>query len=238
MVSDVAVSYGTESFRSYQFGRETRINPLTTQSISLFLEHGFTDSISLVVTAPYLWIDSLNRGWQDGTLHLKQLQRTWTTPAGPIHLLSAFGGSFPLSSYPTGTDTPIGIRNVAFQGRVVGQFQHRQGWFVHLQTGLDVLLLEPAILAVPVLVRGGYGHRRFFLESWVEVYSSFSSGSDTRIAEGSGSDWLRIGGTLYVPLRAGLGLTAGFAGILDGRNIGLSRRWHAGIVQRIHWLGG
>ncbi|MCB9293513.1 MAG: hypothetical protein H6559_10370 [Lewinellaceae bacterium] len=49
---------------------------------------------------------------------------------------------------------------------------------------------------------------------------------------GSGSQWLRIGGTLYVPVIVSIGLVFGGARILSGRNIGLSTRWNAGVVYR------
>ncbi|MCB9293512.1 MAG: hypothetical protein H6559_10365 [Lewinellaceae bacterium] len=48
-VTDIALGYSTESFSRYVFGDEQRDARLTTESMNLFVEHGFTDTLSLVV---------------------------------------------------------------------------------------------------------------------------------------------------------------------------------------------
>lgn len=231
-VTDIALGYSTESFSRYVFGDEQRDARLTTESMNLFVEHGFTDTLSLVANIPYLWIDEENRGLQDGGLFIKYRNQHKQYATGYLNLITSLGLSFPLSGYPRDTDTPIGLRALNFQARFQGQYVSSFGLFFQLQSGVDFQFLEELLPAVPILFRTGFGARRYFAEAWIESYNTINSGADTQVSGGSGSQWLRIGGTLYVPVIAGIGLVFGGARILSGRNIGLSTRWNAGVVYR------
>ncbi|MCO6491606.1 MAG: hypothetical protein J5I98_24535 [Phaeodactylibacter sp.] len=231
-VTDIALGYSTESFSRYMFGDEERGARLTTESMNLFVEHGFTDTLSLVANIPYLWIDEENRGLQDGGFFIKYRNQHKQYPTGYLNLITSFGLSFPLSGYPRDTDTPIGLRALNFQARFQGQYVSNFGLFFQLQSGVDFQFLEELLPAVPILFRTGFGARRYFVETWIESYNTINSGADTQVSGGSGSQWLRIGGTLYVPVIAGIGLVFGGARILSGRNIGLSTRWNTGVVYR------
>ncbi|MCO6480641.1 MAG: hypothetical protein J5I94_28630 [Phaeodactylibacter sp.] len=233
-VTDIAWGYSTESFSSYQFGDEKRSSRLTTESLNLFIEHGFTDTLSLVANIPYLWIDEENRGLQDGGLFIKYRNQYKEYTSGYLNLITSVGLSFPLSGYPKDTETPIGLRAINFQVRFQAQYVSFSGLFFQLQSGLDFQFLEELRPAVPILFRTGYGARRYYVEAWAESYNTLNSGVDTQVSGGSGAQWFRIGGTLYVPLAAGFGIVAGGSRILSGRNIGLSTRWNAGVVYR--WM--
>ncbi|MCB0557494.1 MAG: hypothetical protein H6573_25915 [Lewinellaceae bacterium] len=231
-ITDVALGYSTESFSSYLFGDEKQESRLTTESINLFIEHGFTDTLSLVVNVPYLWIDPENRGPQDAGLYVKYRNQYKKYTSGYLNLITSIGLSFPISGYPKDTDTPIGQRAINFQGRFQGQYVSDFGVFFQLQSGVDFQFLEELLPAVPILFRTGYGARRYFVEAWIESYNTLNGGVDTQIAGGAGSQWLRIGGSLYLPLSSNFGIVFGGARILTGRNIGLSTRWNAGVVYR------
>ncbi|MCB0588086.1 MAG: hypothetical protein KDD06_22530 [Phaeodactylibacter sp.] len=231
-ITDIALGYSTETFNTYLFGNEERDSRLTTQSVNLFIEHGFTDTLSLIFTVPYLWIDEVNRGLQDGGVFIKYRNEYKKYASGYLNLITSVGLSFPLSGYPKDTETPIGLRAFNFQGRFQGQYVANSGWFFQLQSGVDFQFLEELKPAIPILFRTGFGARLYFAEAWIESYNTLNSGADTQVSGGSGAKWLRIGGTVYFPLVDGVGIVLGGARILSGRNIGLSTRWNAGAVYR------
>ncbi|MBX2928051.1 MAG: hypothetical protein KF852_09470 [Saprospiraceae bacterium] len=232
-VTDIAPGYSYESFNSYYFGRERLPATNTLQSLSLFIEHGLSDSLSIVLTAPYIW-NARNQGnLQDATIALKYRNLHRQGQTGAFSLIGAAGITFPAAAYTIDSLNPIGIRATTLNARLVGQYNWYSGAFVHLQTGYDLRILPDVLHAVPVLLRGGFGAQRYYVEAWVEWFHTFNSGADVRISGGQGADWLRAGGTLYVPLASQFGIFAGAAQIFSGRNIGRSTRLNAGVVLKV-----
>ncbi len=227
--TDLALSYSYESYDQYYFGDELQAADNQIQAINLFAEHGFSDSLAIVLSIPYLWIDSLNRGLQDAVVAFKYREQ----PHRRLSLIASAGISFPLSAYPTDTETPIGARRTVLQGRLVVQYQFDSGLFLNIQSGYDFQVMPEAQSAIPVQLRAGFGAKHYFVEGWLEWFHTFSGGADDRILAGAGSDWLRAGGTLYIPVTPALGWIGGGAFFLDGRNIGLSSRWNTGLVIRL-----
>lgn len=230
---DFAVNAATENFDTYIFGDEEEARDYEAQSLSIYYEYGFSNKSSVVFTAPYISIDEGNQGLQDGSLFFKFRNKHADTPAGKLSIITALGISAPLSSYPTDTDNPIGFGAPSFQGRLVAQHNFSSGAFVHLQSGVDFRLLDQIQTSIPILLRGGYGTQYYFVEAWAEWFDTLRNGIDQNVTGGSGSDWLRLGGTVYVPVYKGLGLVGGVAYIVAGKNIGLSNRYHLGAVYRL-----
>lgn len=231
---DFALGYGREHFNDYLFGKEKRNNPLTTYSYNIFLEHGLPGGhSSLVLSVPYVRIDDVNQGLQDGSIFWKYRNEYTERSRSATSVLTAFGLTFPLSAYPLGTDNPIGARATVFQGKIVFQHQHYAGWFVQAQTGFDFRVIPDTQSSIPVLLRAGYGTPFAFVEGWVEYFKTFTNEADQNVAAGNGSDWVRVGGTLYVPVYGGVGVAVNTATILSGRNIGLSQRWGLSVVYQL-----
>ena len=237
--TDLAVSYSYESYEHYYFGSDKQAADNRIQSVNLFLEHGFSDSLAIVINLPYVWTDSLNRGLQDGAVALKYRQQPIVKESGSLSLIASAGISFPLSAYPQQTERPIGAGATLLQGRIVAQYNFRSGLFLHVQSGYDFRVLPEAQSAIPVQARAGFGAARYFVEGWLEWYHTFAAGADERILGGNGPDWLRLGGALYFPLSPSTGVVFNAAHFLTGRNIGLSTRVGGGLVWRIrHRAGG
>lgn len=232
-VTIVAPAYSTEHFNDYLFGKEKMASPLRTNAYSLYLEHGFSDTFALVVNIPYLKIDDINRGLQDGGIFIKYRNQRQQYKSGNLSAITALGLSFPLSAYPTQTAHPIGAGAISFQGRFLMQYNFQSGAFLQAQSGLEFRLLEVIQVAMPVLVRFGYGSKWYFAEGWVEWYNTFGNGIDSNTSGGAGSDWLRVGATLYFPVVKNFGVFVGGARVLTGRNIGLSNRLNVGAVYRL-----
>jgi hypothetical protein len=176
----------------------------------------------------------LNKGWQDASLWLKYRNERTEHPLGFHNLITAVGLSFPLSSYPNDNPAAIGRRAATFHGRFLWQYEARYGWFEHVQSGLDFQFSPVAQAALPILVRGGIGTARYYVDAWVEHYQSLNSNADNgNLAAGTGSTWTRMGGTFYVPITPYFGAFLGGAYILGGQNIGKATRWNAGGVFRL-----
>lgn len=230
---DLAVTYGYDSYDIYLFGDERQSQDLVTQSASLFVEYGSSERFSLLLNIPYIWIDKSNQGLQDGSFYLKFQNLHQRKKSGSLSLITAIGLTFPLSNYNIDTETPIGQKNTVFNARLNMQYGGDKGFFFSLQSGLDFQLIPDALASLPTLFRVGYGGRWIYLDAWMENVYTFNAGVDDRIQGGSGSNWWRVGGTVYVPILPQLGAVANVAHFLSGRNIGLSTRWGAGLVIKI-----
>lgn len=234
--TDLALTYSHEGYDQYFFGQERQSIDYQVQSLSLFVEHGITDSLSVVLNLPYLYADELNKGLQDGAVWAKYRNGYDQFASGRLTQITAVGLSFPLSRYPVMTDNPIGLRSTIIQGRYLGQFQFNNGLFVNLQAGFDFQISPNNQTAIPVLARTGWGSATFYVEAWLEYYHTFESGTDLQIQGGQGSRWWRTGGVLYYALTDDFGVFLGGAYILSGRNIGQSVRINTGVVYK--WKRG
>lgn len=229
---DIAPGYGYEHFDEYRFGNETRQRELTTISYNLFAEYSMTDHGSLVINIPYLYINENINGVQDGSIFIKIRNGLREFSSGRLNTITAVGLTTPLSAYPTTVETPIGYGAVQFQGRLALQYNTDYGFFFHLQSGADFRFLSPLQTSIPVLARMGFGNAHYFVEGWVEWYNTLNNAVDQQITGGSGSDWTRLGATLYIPVYKGIGLAGNLAYITGGRNIGLSSRYGFSLVYR------
>jgi hypothetical protein len=230
---DLAPGYGHEHFDEYLFGTEPEPQSLTTRSYNLFAEYSMTDHGSLVLNIPYLYINENINGVQDGSIFIKIRNGLRKFSSGRLNTITAVGLSVPLSAYPTTVETPLGYGAVQFQGRLALQYNTNYGFFFHVQSGADFRFLSPLQTSIPVLVRAGFGSTYYFIEGWVEWYNTLNNAVDQQITGGSGSDWTRLGATLYIPVYHGLGIAGNLAYIVDGRNIGLSSRYGFSLVYRL-----
>ncbi len=232
-VTDIAPGYSYESFNKYYFGKELRTATNTLQTVNLFVEHGFSDSLSIVLNLPYIWNAEGLGSLQDATIALKYRNMHRQYSRGSFSLIGSAGITFPAAAYSLEAPNPIGIRATTLQARVVGQYNSNYGWFVHAQSGYELRILPDVLQAVPVLLRAGFGAKRYYVEGWVEWFNTLGDGADDRVNAGRGSDWLRAGGVLYVPITPGFGIFGGGAYIFTGRNIGQATRLNTGVVWKL-----
>lgn len=230
--TDFALTYSFEKFNEYYFGADIRRQTQSTHSYSLFIAHGLSNNLNLIASIPYMNIDEKNKNFQDAILALKFRTKKWDYNHGNLNRLTSIGFSFPISNYPTETDNPIGQKAVAFQLRHLYQYQANSGFFAHIQAGFDFRLIPETQFAVPVILRSGYAHSKFYFDFWMEYFHTMDSGVDQSLSAGSGSQWLKIGGTFYYPVTQYLGVFVGGARYLKGRNIGKANRLNVGLVLK------
>lgn len=233
--TDIALNFAYDSYNEYLFGDERQPINTITRSVSLYAEHGITDSLSIVATLPYMWTNPDSASLQDATLFLKYRNQYQRFSTGSLSILSAVGISLPVGDYRLDAERPIGSRNTTFQGRLIVQYNLNNGLFFHLQSGLDLRINPDSQVALPILLRTGWGTKFVYGEAWTEFRRTFTSAADTSISQGSGSNWIRVGATIYYPITKNLGLTAAIARFINGRNIGLSTMYSTGLVYRHDW---
>ena len=233
--TDLALNYGFDSFDTYLFGNERQNISTTTEWLSLYVEHGLTDTLSIVFTAPYVRIENGEQGLQDASLYLKYQNQKIQFEKGTLRFVSAAGISLPLSGYTLDALRPIGERATVLHGRFLAQYSFHFGLFFQLQSGVDFRVSPQSQGAIPLLLRSGFGTNRFYLETWVEFRRTLNAGVDDQIRGGSGSNWIKVGGSLYLPLTPFLGLNAGGSYFLSGRNVGLSTLVFGGIILKRNW---
>lgn len=228
----LAINYSIEKYDTYflpQGVAEKR--EVETISYSLFVETGLSENTSLVFTLPWMRTNDRQGSLQDGSAWIKYMNLDRRSGRSASRVFTAVGLSLPVGDYETTGVAALGQRATVFQGRLVYQLQHDDGWFLHAQSGIDFQFAPEAQSSWPLLLRTGYGGKYFYTEAWVEFVTALESGSGVQTATGgTGSSWRRVGGVLYFPVRPWVGLNFGGAWVLSGEYIGQSSRLNAGLV--------
>lgn len=229
--TDFALTYAYEKYTQYWFGSELQDRALTTKSTSLFIAHGLSDKANLIVSVPYIWtVDE--KSFQDAILAIKFLNDKKEYSHGSLSKITAIGFSFPISNYDVNLENPIGEKAVSFLVRHLYQYQSNQGWFVHLQSGIEFRFVPIAKLGIPAVFRTGWGGRKLYFDAWLDFFHTFNDGVNQSITEGEGSQFLKIGGTVYYGITPHFGAFIGGAKYLSGKNIGKANRLNVGIVWK------
>lgn len=230
----VALNYATEHYDTYLNPDGNEDRELTAMSYSLFVEAGLGDETAIVLSLPYVSTNSENSDFQDASLFLKYRNLESRAGAGRHWLHTAVGATFPIGNYPTDGESAIGQQAFVFQGRLVYQYQHDQGWFLSALSGIDFQLSPDSRAVWPLLFRAGYGAPWLYLEGWLEFVSALdgTQGTQTALA-GTGSSWTRTGATIYAPITPKFGVQVNGAWILGGEFIGRSTRLGGGVVFKL-----
>ena len=229
--TDFALTYSYENYDQYWFGSELEDRTLEIQSINLFIAHALGRRFNLIASIPYMKTQT-EQGLQDAILALKFINKKHEYTHGKLTRLSALGFSFPLGDYDNEVENPLGARTVNFMLRHVVQYQSNQGWFAHLQSGIEFQLVPISRLGIPLVARAGWGGKRIYVDFWWEFFHTFNGGVNQTIGSGEGSQWSRIGGTFYVAINDHIGVFIGAAETLSGKNIGKASRINTGLVLK------
>lgn len=229
--TDFALTYSYEKYTQYWFGSELQDRALTTKSASLFVAHGLSDKANLIVSVPYIWtVDE--QSLQDAILAIKFLNGKKEYSHGSLSRITAIGFSFPISHYDVNAENPIGEKAVSFLLRHLVQYQSNQGWFVHLQSGIEFRFVPIAKLGIPAVIKAGWGGRKLYFDAWLDLFHTFNSERNQTITAGEGSQFVKIGGTVYYGITPHFGAFIGGAKFLSGKNIGKANRVNVGVVWK------
>ncbi|MEM6396665.1 MAG: transporter [Bacteroidota bacterium] len=227
----IALNYATEHYDTYLNPDGDEDRSLTAMSYSLFVEAGLGDQTAIVVSLPYVETNDENSDFQDASIFLKYRNLESRDGEARHWLHTAVGATFPIGNYPTDGEFAIGQQAFVFQGRLVYQYQHDQGWFLSALSGIDFQLSPDSRAVWPLLFRAGYGAPWLYLEGWLEFVTALdgTQGAETALA-GTGSSWTRTGATVYAPITPKFGVQVNGAWILGGEFIGRSTRLGGGVV--------
>jgi hypothetical protein len=229
--TDIALTYAYEKYTQYWFGSELQDRELTTKTASFYVAHGLGSRFNLIVSVPYVWtLDE--KSLQDAILAIKFRNEAKEYSHGKLSKITGIGFSFPIGDYDINAENPIGEKAVSFLLRYLMQYQSNQGWFVHLQSGMEFRFVPIAKLGIPVVFKAGWGGRKLYFDAWLDFFHTFNSGINQSITAGEGSQFLKIGGTIYYGITPHFGVFVGGAKFLSGKNIGKANRVNLGVVWK------
>lgn len=236
---DLAYTYSQSEFDTFFDTNGDAVDrSLSAQAQALFMEYGADAKTALVATLPYIQHDEENRAWQDASLWLKYNNQRVEKTASVRQMITAIGLSTPVSRYANDNPQAIGQRATTFHGRLAWQSTATYGWFINWQLGIDFQLAPVAQAAMPLLLRGGFGAKQYYIEGWIERYQALGQQGNAEILVATpASSWTRMGGTLFLPIIPKIGVVFGTAYVLGGQNIGQSLRWNMGVVFRFTTRG-
>ncbi len=246
----VVVSYSWERYDQFYFADEKRDAPapfggeITTQSVSLYGAIGISDDLDVVLNVPYVNAqgdaaemagapDQSVGGLQDLEVALKWRPLVLESDLGKLSFLASAGFGTPLSDYAANAVLSIGNQATRFDGRLITQYQSSVGIFAELQAGQS-FRSNDVPNATLLLAKVGYAGSFFYVDLWSSTQISDSDAPDINPAEVPFNEtrvnFTQIGASVYVPIISSLGVSAGVARYVSGRNVGLSTRLSAGVV--------
>ncbi|MDZ4699444.1 MAG: hypothetical protein SH809_07050 [Rhodothermales bacterium] len=250
---DLALSYSWERYDEFYVGdqlvSEPGLGEITTQSVSLYAAYGLSSRFDVIVNLPFISAKASNNSaldessLQDLALCVKGLIVRHTLANGmTLNLLGSVGVMAPTSRYAIEAPVAIGHRSTHLDGRLVGQIEFGNGAFAAVQSGYiwrsDVTVAGASVEvpgAFDTIVRAGYGSRAFYADLWANFQQS-QPGTD--IGPGvpfpsNAISFIRVGGTLYTPITAQLGIGLGAGYTVSGENVGKAFRMSGGVIYRV-----
>ena len=180
---------------------------------------------------------------QDLSLGVKR--KLWDKKFSNSSITAAAGAvwRFPVSNYEAAGILSIGNGAFNIEGIAMLQYQIYGGFFAELQGGYSVRRNKD--FEIPNAFIGefkvGYAHSRFYLATSIGIQNSetsFDIGSEEFVMKGGPAslpetevDYTVLSINGYVPFgKSGVGLTAGYGKVLNGRNAGAESYMTWGIV--------
>lgn len=254
--TDIAIGFQTESYDKFYVGdQEMDLPPplgkITVNSLNLYIAHGITNDLDLVVSLPRVSASAAGDGTgppdqsgvQDGTLLLKW--RPWhaaITQSVTFDMSTAIGVRGPLSDYVANAPVAIGHRSTDVELRAIGLLRLSSGLFASLSLGYS---RRDGIVPDAALVSGaiGYAADKIYVEGWIFNQNS-QSGTDIGDTVGFPTlgfpsnriNYLRMGLKGAYSLTDWLAVSVGGSITLNGRNVGKATGVGGGVVVRMQEL--
>ncbi len=259
LVADYMQSSFTEYWEGKRLRENLNLGKFTSKVVMPMIGYGITDKLTAFAGLPYIDNSSDagtmtgKKGWQDLSLELKYLLLNKDRKNWNYKLFATAGFSFPVTDYaPDFLPFSIGLGTKNLEGRLVGHFVYATKWFATIQTGYvfrsNITVDRQSYytdeqhnsdeMRIPNIwdgsIRLGYDVSRFRADVHFN-WSQCTSGSDMRRNDmpypGNEMDMGAIGvsGLLWIPGIDGLAVHAGADQVVDGRNVGKSFTWMAGL---------
>ncbi|MFC4095168.1 transporter family protein [Euzebyella saccharophila] len=237
---------------------------ITQNILGLYAKYGLSDSFTLIVNALYISAkgegapdpisgNTEESGFQDFSIAAKYRPFSTSFAGGRLDGITALGFDIPIG-YKSNSILAIG--NGAFKTNLHlgGHLFLNQGFFTTVVLGYslrgktndDFNVNNGEDYDVPNAFLGslklGYASAKFYGEAWLDHQSTSSDGVDIMGPGFAGNfpetkvDYTRFGVSAYVPVVSGLGLSAGYGTVVNGRNIGDTNFFNVGVTYSFSTL--
>ena len=227
-------------------------NEVTTKSVSLYAEYGFSDRLNFVVSLPYIQttgeatpatlanngFENERSGFQDVSIYGKYKIKSYEIMSGNLDIIGALGVETPLGNYNVDEGLQsiiaIGNRSTDITGLAIANYKHNSGFFAIGQLGYSLRSNEVPNAVISEL-KLGYAASVIYGDIYIANQLSGSDGVDilgegfTGFFPATQVNYTRIGANMFVPIVKGFGLTAGINTYIEGRNLGDSTGAYSGI---------
>jgi hypothetical protein len=227
-------------------------NKVTTKSVSLYAEYGFSDRLNFVVSLPYIQttgeatpatlanngFENERSGFQDISVYGKYKIKSYKIMNGNLSIIGALGVETPLGNYDVDEGLQsiiaIGNRSTDITGLAIANYKHNSGFFAIGQAGYSLRSNEVPNALISEL-KLGYAASVIYGDIFIANQLSGNDGVDilgqgfTGFFPATRVNYTRIGANMFVPIVKGFGLTAGINTYIEGRNLGDSTGAYSGI---------
>ncbi|RMA57063.1 transporter [Ulvibacter antarcticus] len=224
---------GFEDNKNYFIGEEKSDISRSLYYVNLYGAHGITEDFDVSLSIPFL-SSNKNSGLQDMLLFLKYRVFQKEIGKGNLQLSLAGGFSTPLSDYELGGLNDIGQQATVIESRAMVHYQWHSGWFTTLQSGYSYKF-EETPSSLPITFKAGKAAGKWYYDMYYDYQHSFG-GIDYRGTPSPqnfkefGSDFHKIGSTVYRSLGKNFGGFISLSYVLSGRNVFQGPGYGLGLV--------
>lgn len=253
----VALSYTTEKYDNVFLVPANAagvpvFNEVSLNSVSLFGTYGLSDRLDVSFNLPHITatgkasagvlselnFENTRKGVQDLSLFLRFKAHEIEMASSRINFMLGAGITTPMGNYRAdeGLQSIIAIGNRAttINGLAIAQYKHESGFFLGTQAGVSLRNGEVPNALIGE-IKAGFAASKFYVDAWFA--GQVSDGGVNILGEGftgffpaTDVSFNRAGLTVYVPVAAGLGVSASASKYLSGRNVGESTAISGAVI--------
>jgi len=231
----VVLGLGFEDSKNYIAGRNKTDLGRSVYYANLYMNYGITENLTTSLSIPYIVSDD-QRNLQDVLLFLKYRLFQLEKKNGIVEVSLAGGISTPTSNYTLGGLNDIGQQATVLESRALVHYKKNNGWFATLQSGFS-FKLEEVPSSIPVTAKLGKATSQWYYDVNYDFQYSFG-GIDYRGTprpqnfKEFGSDFHKVGGTVYTRFSKDFGGYISLSYTLAGRNVFTGAAYGLGVVYR------
>jgi hypothetical protein len=250
-------SYSSESYESvFLVPNEIKgvpvFNDVKIVSKNFYATYGISEKLDVSFNLPYIIakgnasqqvLTNLNfknerRGFQDFSLHLKYNPYSKEIGKGKLNMMLALGLQTPAGKYKVDEGLQsilaLGNRSTNINAFAIANYKMNNGFFSTAQVGYSKRSngVSDAILGE---VKVGFAASKFYVDAYLAGQNTLS-GTDilqdgfNGVFPSTRVSYSRIGGSIYVPVYKGFGISGGANTYLKGRNVGKSTGFYGALV--------